>query len=44
MSFLRVGRLIPLVAQHGARLASVQMTRGYAQMAFTFASASNVRF
>jgi len=41
--FARVGRLMPLLAQHGARCATVQMTRGYAQMAFTFASSSNVR-
>jgi len=43
MSFVRVGRLLPLFAQRGARLASVQTTRGYAEMAFTFASSSNVR-
>lgn len=42
MSFVRVGRLVPRIAQHSARLVSVQMTRGYAQMAFTFASSSNV--
>jgi len=43
MSFVRVGRLVPRIAQHSARVLSAQMTRGYAQMAFTFASSSNVR-
>lgn len=42
MSFVRIGRLMPLFAQHSARLASVQTTRGYAEMPLTFASSSSV--
>jgi len=43
MSFVRVGQLLPIFAKHGVRRTSMEMIRGYAQMAFTFASSSNVR-
>jgi len=43
MSFARVGQLLPMFAKHSVRRTSMQLTRGYAQMAFTFASSSNVR-
>lgn len=42
MSFVRVGQLLPIFAKHGVRRTSMEMIRGYAQMAFTFASSSNV--